>query len=89
MALPRLHRLRLRYHADEPKCPRCTSYGARQCLPSYEFAGFVAVRNESPVLDEEERFAERNLVKTYPSGTETSSPAGPLGRTGPSDCQSE
>ena len=34
--------------------------------PSYEFAGFVAIRNENPVLDEEERFAERNLVRTHP-----------------------
>ena len=56
----------LRYHADEPKCPRCTHAAPGKSLPSYEFAGFVAVRNENPVLDEEERFAERNLVRTYP-----------------------
>ena len=37
-----------------------------QGLPSYEFAGYIAARNESPILDEEERYAERNLVRTYP-----------------------
>jgi hypothetical protein len=31
-----------------------------------EFGGFLALRNESPVLDEEERFATRNLVRIYP-----------------------
>ena len=56
----------LRYNADEPKCPRCGHAAPGKANPSYEFAGFVAIRNENPVLDEEERFAERNLVRTHP-----------------------
>jgi hypothetical protein len=35
-------------------------------LPAYEFAGYVALRDEMPVLDEEERYAVRNLVRIYP-----------------------
>ena len=37
-----------------------------QPLPSYELAGFVALPDETPILDEEERYAEPNLVRTYP-----------------------
>ena len=55
----------LRYGADEPKCPRCRTASPGQPLPSYELAGFVALPDESPILDEEERYAERNLVRTY------------------------
>jgi replicative superfamily II helicase len=57
---------KLRFNADEPRCPRCEDMGPGQPLPGYEFAGFVAWRNENPILDEEERFAERNLVRSYP-----------------------
>ena len=56
----------LRYNADEPRCPRCLNVAPGFGLPSYEFAGFIAARNESPILDEEERYAERNLVRIYP-----------------------
>jgi hypothetical protein len=56
----------LRYGADEPKCPRCATASPGQPLPSYELAGFVALPDETPILDEEERYAERNLVRTYP-----------------------
>ena len=56
----------LRYNADEPKCPRCGTASPGQPLPSYELAGFVALPDETPILDEEERYAERNLVRTYP-----------------------
>ena len=56
----------LRYNADEPKCPRCQTASPGQPLPSYEFAGFVGWRDESPILDEEDRYAVRNLVVTYP-----------------------
>ena len=48
----------LRFHADEPSCPRCGDMVPGQPHPGYELAGFVAWRNESPILDEEERFAE-------------------------------
>ena len=57
---------RLRFHADQPSCPRCKNADPGQPLPGYEFAGFFASKNESPILDEEERYAERNLVRTYP-----------------------
>jgi replicative superfamily II helicase len=57
---------KLRYHAEHPSCPRCKDAGPGQSLPGYEFAGFIAWKNESPILDEEERYAERNLVRTYP-----------------------
>jgi hypothetical protein len=56
----------LRYSADESKCPRCATASPGQPLPSYELAGFVALPDETPILDEEERYAERNLVRTYP-----------------------
>ncbi|MDY0169365.1 MAG: DEAD/DEAH box helicase [Thermoguttaceae bacterium] len=56
----------MRYSADEPKCPRCDTAAPGPPLPSYEFAGFVAWRDESPILDEEDRYAARNLVSTYP-----------------------
>jgi hypothetical protein len=56
----------LRYNADEPECPRCHTASPGQALPSYEFAGFVSWRDESPILDEEDRYAVRNLVLTYP-----------------------
>jgi hypothetical protein len=48
----------LRYSADEPKCPRCATASPGQPLPSYELAGFVALPDETPILDEEERYAE-------------------------------
>lgn len=56
----------LRYNADQPRCPRCNTAAPGQALPSYEFAGFIARQDESPILDEEERYAERNLVNTHP-----------------------
>jgi len=56
----------LRFNAGEPKCPRCGYSESRKPLPSCELAGFVACPDETPILDEEERDAERNLVRTYP-----------------------
>ena len=56
----------LLFNADEPKCPRCGYSESRKPLPSCELAGFVAWPDETPILDEEERYAERNLVQTYP-----------------------
>jgi hypothetical protein len=56
----------LRFHADEPRCPRCRDDSPGQPLPAVEFGGFLALRNETPVLDEEDRFAVRNLVRIYP-----------------------
>lgn len=55
----------LRYSADEPSCPRCEKSSPGQGLPAYDLAGFIAKRDERPILDEEDRFAVRNLVKVY------------------------
>lgn len=56
----------LRYNADEPACPRCHRSTPGKPLPAFEFAGFLARRDESPILDEEERYAARNLVQLFP-----------------------
>jgi ATP-dependent helicase YprA (DUF1998 family) len=56
----------LRYGADEPSCPRCRSASPSPTLPGFEFAGFLAKREERPILDEEDRFAVRNLVQVFP-----------------------
>jgi hypothetical protein len=56
----------LRFDADQPKCPRCGEVHNGPFHPSYEFAGFRAFRNEIPILDEEERWAVRNLVSVEP-----------------------
>jgi hypothetical protein len=56
----------LRYAADQPRCPRCATAGPGVAIPAYDFAGFLAKREERPILDEEERFAVRNLVRLHP-----------------------
>ncbi|MBI3796502.1 MAG: DUF1998 domain-containing protein, partial [Deltaproteobacteria bacterium] len=56
----------LRFDADCPRCPRCGMDSLGQALPAAEFAGFLARRDEGPILDEEERFATRSLVVIYP-----------------------
>ncbi len=59
-------RCKLRYRADHPRCPRCAHDAPGPPLPAFEFGGFLARRDESPILDEEDRFAARNLVKIWP-----------------------
>ena len=56
----------LRYHADEPACPRCGAAEPGLTLPAAAYAGFLAVRDESPILDEEDRYAISNRVVGYP-----------------------
>ncbi len=56
----------LRYGADHPSCPRCETASPGLPYPAYDFAGFLAKRDERPILDEEDRFAVRNLVEVYP-----------------------
>ncbi len=56
----------LRYNADQPHCPRCRTASPGPAYPAYDFAGFLAKREERPILDEEERFAVRNLVSLQP-----------------------
>lgn len=56
----------LRYDAHEPFCPRCHSDNIGQNIAATEFAGFLARAYEGPILDEEERYAARNLVTIQP-----------------------
>ncbi len=56
----------LRYNADQPRCPRCETSTPGQPHPAYDFAGFIAKKEERPILDEEDRYAVRNLVKIHP-----------------------
>ena len=56
----------LRFRADHPRCPRCGDDTPGPAHPAATFAGFLARRDESPVLDEEDRYAVRNLVRSYP-----------------------
>jgi len=58
----------LRYQAQEPRCPRCHSTAQNQGggLPAFEFGGFAAVRDDTPVLQEEDRFAASNLLRCHP-----------------------
>lgn len=59
-------RCELRYSTDHAQCPRCHLAEPGRAHPAYEFGGFLAQRNEAPVLDEEDRIAARNLVAFYP-----------------------
>lgn len=59
-------RCSLRYATDHPSCPRCHLAEPGRSYPAFEYGGFLAQRNEAPVLDEEDRIAARNLVAFYP-----------------------
>lgn len=52
----------LRYVADEPRCPRCRKVEVAQALTGRELGGFLARREEAPVLDEEDRIPPASLV---------------------------
>lgn len=56
----------LRFDAHEPRCPRCADDRPGQARPAFAYGGFVARRDEAPVLNEEDRIAMRNLVQAYP-----------------------
>ncbi len=56
----------LRYEADHPRCPRCSTDAPGQPYPGSELGGFLGVRNEAPILDEEDRYATRSLVTAQP-----------------------
>lgn len=58
----------LRYGSQEHvRCPRCRSEETLgEALPGHEFGGFLAVREDSPVLEEEDRFALASLVRCQP-----------------------
>lgn len=57
---------RLRYDAQRPRCPRCLDDHINQPHPAYAFGGFLARREERPVLSEEDRVAGRNNILLYP-----------------------
>jgi hypothetical protein len=59
-------RCELRYATDHANCPRCHLAEPGPAIPAFEFGGFIAQRNEAPVLDEEDRIGARNLVAFYP-----------------------
>ncbi|NUQ74890.1 MAG: protein kinase [Polyangiaceae bacterium] len=51
----------------EPTCPRCKGSDLTgRALPAQELAGFVAKRDDSPVIDEEERISRAGAVRCQP-----------------------
>jgi Lhr-like helicase len=59
----------LRYDAQTPACPRCGSgetVGGGHGYPGYEYGGFLALRDDTPVLQEEDRFSIASLVICHP-----------------------
>lgn len=56
----------LHYANDHPSCPRCHVAEVGRAYPAFEYGGFLAQKNEAPVLDEEDRIAARNLVQFFP-----------------------
>ncbi len=58
----------LRYGAQEHvQCPRCHSAETiGNGLPAFEYGGFLARRDDTPVLEEEDRFAIASLVQMQP-----------------------
>jgi hypothetical protein len=61
----------LRYPPQSsPSCPRCGSEEAHDAggkgYPGFEYGGFIAKRDDTPVLEEEDRFATAALVQTHP-----------------------
>ncbi len=57
----------LRYDAQTPSCPRCGSDETiGRELPGHEYGGFLAIRDDTPVLQEEDRFAIAALIGCHP-----------------------
>ncbi len=56
----------LRYDGHSPRCPRCTNDAPSKAINAIEYAGFLARKDEAPILDEEERYAIRSNVLGYP-----------------------
>ena len=58
----------LRFGAQEHVvCPRCgKAREAGRALPGWEFGGFLAVRDDKPIADEEDRFALASLLRVHP-----------------------
>lgn len=59
----------LRFDAQTPACPRCGSdetVGGGHGYPGHEYGGFLALRDDTPVLQEEDRFSMAALVSCHP-----------------------
>lgn len=59
----------LRYSAQTPACPRCGSdetVGGGNGYPGFEFGGFLAVREDTPVLQEEDRISMTSGLSCHP-----------------------
>ncbi|MGB3976767.1 MAG: DEAD/DEAH box helicase [bacterium] len=54
------------FNAQNNSCPRCKDASIAKDHAAFEFGGFLACRDENPVLNEEDRYAEKNLVRTHP-----------------------
>lgn len=59
-------RCNLHFSNEHPACPRCRADDPGMAYPGFEFGGFIAFRNEAPILDEEDRIAAKNLVEFFP-----------------------
>lgn len=62
-------RCHLRYDLQTPSCPRCGSdevVSGGKGFPGFEFGGFLALRDDTPVLQEEDRFSTGSLVSCHP-----------------------
>jgi hypothetical protein len=58
---------KLRFEAQAPSCPRCRNTEIDgKSFPAHEFGGFLATRNDAPVLEEEDRYSVRTLLSWYP-----------------------
>lgn len=55
-----------RYGGDQVRCGRCGEIPKTDALPAWEFGGFLAVRHDAPVMEEEDRFALGSLVRCFP-----------------------
>jgi hypothetical protein len=52
---------------EHTKCPRCKSTETlADALPGHDYGGFLAVRDDTPVLEEEDRFSISALVNCNP-----------------------
>ena len=48
-------------------CPRCQHpAGVARSSPGYEFGGFLGIRDDAPVLEEEDRFGRTDRVRIHP-----------------------
>lgn len=51
---------------EHPRCPRCDGTASLNGLPGFEFGGFLATRDDTPPLEEEEQIPPSNMVQCHP-----------------------